>query len=63
MCNLILLHVAGAFPLAHSLGNAFMFYKQFRAAVEQSMQTLVAPVEKEFNVSSNDVDKASCYLF
>ena len=32
------------------LGNTLMYYKQFSEAVEQAIQKLVAPVEKEFNV-------------
>lgn len=46
--------IAGAFALAHSLGNTLMFYKQFSEAVERAMQSLVAPVTKEFNVGSSE---------
>lgn len=35
-----------------------MYYKQFSEAVEQAIQKLVAPVEKEFNVRA----RGSTYL-
>ena len=33
------------------LGNAIKYYGQFSDAVEQAIEKLVAPVEKDFNVS------------
>ena len=43
-------HFAGGSSAGRCLGNVVMYYRQFSEKVEQSIQQLIAPVEKEFNV-------------
>lgn len=42
--------IAGASCTGHCLGNVVMYYRQFSVKVEQAIQQLITPVEKQFNV-------------